>query len=118
MSVLEDVKHAPSSSRTSTQSYPSAKSLRGSSFPPSDGGFWSSAAASVDLPLAGWPRMSTCLEGMEREEETESRMLDQRSCGGASGDEGRELSSIVRVWRRQKSKFSSAGNSKGGFKIA
>jgi hypothetical protein len=28
--------------------------------------------------------------GMEREEETESSMVDQRSCGGGSGEDERE----------------------------
>ena len=50
----------------------------------------------VDLPDDGWPRISTCLEGIERDVETESRIDDHKSCGGAlSGVGGRELSIAV-----------------------
>lgn len=78
------------SSRTSAQSYPSAKSSLWSSLTSAEGGLFSSAAASVDLPDDGSPRMSSCFAGIEREDETESRMEDHRSCGGASGELGLE----------------------------
>jgi hypothetical protein len=91
------------SSRTSAKSYPSAKSLLWSSFPSSDAGFWRSADARVDLPDDGWPKMSICFEGIERDEDTESRIDDHKSCGGASGVDGRESSIVLQVERdRQK----------------
>jgi hypothetical protein len=34
--------------------------------------------------------MRIFFDGIERDEETELRMLDQRSCGGASGEDERE----------------------------
>ena len=34
--------------------------------------------------------MRTCLAGIDRDEETESRIEDHKSCGGASGDVGRD----------------------------
>jgi hypothetical protein len=49
----------------------------------------------VLLPVEGWPRTRIFLAGIEREEETELRMVDQRSCGGASGEDERESSFIV-----------------------
>lgn len=49
----------------------------------------------MDFPDDGSPRRIICFEGIEREVETESRMDDHRSWGGASGDEGRELSMIA-----------------------
>ena len=49
------------------------------------------------MPVEGWPKIKTCFEGIDRDDETESRILDQRSCGGASGDSGRELLSILVV---------------------
>ena len=58
--------------------------------------FCRSAAASVDLPDEGSPKRITCFDGIDRDEDTESRIEDHRSCGGSSGDAGRE-SSIVRV---------------------
>ena len=76
----------------SAQSYPMAKSVRCSSFVPSGGDVCRSADASDDFPEDGSPRRMICLEGIEREEETESRIEDHRSCGGASGEEGREFS--------------------------
>jgi hypothetical protein len=51
----------------------------------------------VLLPVEGWPRTRIFFAGIEREEETELRMVDQRSCGGASGEDGRESSFIVIV---------------------
>ncbi|KAF7332395.1 WD-REPEATS-REGION domain-containing protein [Mycena kentingensis (nom. inval.)] len=59
-------------------------------------GFCKSPATSVDLPVDGWPSKRICLEGIERELETELRMEPQRSWGGASGEGGRD-SSIVRA---------------------
>ena len=49
------------------------------------------------LPVEGWPRTRMFFAGIEREEETELRMVDQRSCGGASGEDGRESPFIVVV---------------------
>ena len=49
----------------------------------------------VDLPEEGSPRIITCLDGMEREDETESKIEDQRSCGGSSGDPGRDPSILL-----------------------
>ena len=49
------------------------------------------------LPVEGWPRTRIFLAGIEREEETELRMVDQRSCGGASGEDERESSFIVKL---------------------
>lgn len=63
-------------------------------------GFWRSADARRDLPEEGGPRRRTCLEGIEREEETESKIEDHKSCGGAAGVDGRE-SSIVQVDQRK-----------------
>jgi hypothetical protein len=83
------------SSRTSAKSYPRAKSLLCSSFPSSEAGFWRSADARLDFPVDGWPKRTTCLDGIERDEETESRIEDHRSCGGASGVEGRESSICI-----------------------
>ena len=65
--------------------------MRVSSLVSSGGGFCRRAAARLDFPEDGSPRRMICFEGIEREEETESRMDDHKSCGGASGDEGREL---------------------------
>lgn len=53
------------SSRTSAQLYPSAKSGRFASEGSSDGGFWSNAEARVDFPEEGWPRIKTCLAGVD-----------------------------------------------------
>lgn len=78
----------------------------GSSLPLSDAGFCRGALASVDLPDEGCPRGSTCFVGMEREEDTESRILDQRSCGGASGEEGCEVVSMVSMGRRNVGEWS------------
>lgn len=50
------------------------------------------------LPVEGWPRTRIFLAGIEREEETELRIVDQRSWGGASGDDGRESSFIVKLF--------------------
>ena len=47
----------------------------------------------VDFPVDGSPRTITCFEGMDREEETESRIEDHKSCGG-SGVEERDASII------------------------
>ena len=80
------------SSRTSAQSYPIAKSVRGSSLLASAAGFWRRADTRVVLPVEGWPRTRTFFAGIEREEETELSMDDQRSCGGASGEDERESS--------------------------
>ena len=80
------------SSRTSAQSYPNAKSVRGSSLLASAAGFWRKAETRVVLPVEGWPRTRIFFAGIEREEETELRMEDQRSCGGASGEDERESS--------------------------
>lgn len=82
------------SSFTSAQSYPRAKSERRSSFSGSAEAFLSSADIKVDFPVDGCPSTSTCFAGIERDLETESRIEDQRSCGGASGEDGRELSMI------------------------
>ena len=83
------------SSRTSAQSYPRAKSVRGSSLPASAGGFWRRADTRVLLPVEGWPRTRIFFAGIERDEDTELRMLDQRSSGGAFGEDGRESTFIV-----------------------
>src|SRR6266852_4223372 len=88
------------SSRTSAQSYPKAKSVRGSSLLASAAGFWRRAETSVLLPVEGWPRTRIFLAGIEREEETELRIVDQRSCGGASGEDERESSFIVMLVER------------------
>jgi hypothetical protein len=74
-------KNQPSSpsSRTSAQSYPTAKSVRGSSFPASAGGLWRRADTRVLFPVEGWPRTRTLFAGIERDEDTELRILDQRS---------------------------------------
>jgi hypothetical protein len=53
----------------------------------------------VVLPVEGWPRTRTFFAGIERDEDTELRMLDQRSCGGAFGEDGRESSFMLRVRR-------------------
>jgi hypothetical protein len=55
-------------------------------------GFWRKAETRVVLPVEGWPRTRIFFAGIEREEETELRMEDQRSCGGASGEDERESS--------------------------
>ncbi|KAF5321921.1 hypothetical protein D9619_000569 [Psilocybe cf. subviscida] len=73
-------------------SYPTAKSDRSVSFCSSTAGLFDRADAIVDLPDEGCPKMSTCFAGIERDEETESRMDDHKSCGGASGVEAREIS--------------------------
>lgn len=67
------------SSRTSAQSYPSAKSGRFASEGSSDGGFWSNAEAMADFPEDGWPRIKTCFAGIDLDRDTESRIEDQRS---------------------------------------
>lgn len=85
------------SSRTSAQSYPNAKSVRGSSLLASAAGFWRRADTRVVLPVEGWPRTRMFFAGIEREEETELRMEDQRSCGGASGEDERESSFIIEL---------------------
>jgi len=54
----------------------------------------------VLLPVEGWPRTRIFLAGIEREEETELRIVDQRSCGGASGEDERESSFIVKLVER------------------
>lgn len=74
----------------SEKSYPSAKSILWSSFPSSVTGFCSRADASVDFPVDGWPNIRICFEGIERDEETESRIDDHKSWGGASGVDERE----------------------------
>lgn len=51
------------------------------------------------FPVEGWPRTRIFLAGMERDEETELRMLDQRSWGGASGEDEREWSFML--WFRR-----------------
>jgi hypothetical protein len=96
-SEREDRPSSPSS-RTSAQSYPNAKSVRGSSLLTSAAGFWRRADTRVLLPVEGWPRTRIFFAGIEREEETELRMVDQRSCGGASGEDGRESSFIVELF--------------------
>jgi hypothetical protein len=60
----------------------------------------------VDFPEDGWPNKRTCFDGIEREEDTESKMDDHKSCGGASGDDGRETSmkSITVTVRRGKNR--------------
>ena len=71
--------NAPSSpsSLTSAYSYPIAKSRRSASA--SSTGLPSSAAAIVDLPVDDSPRIMTCFDGMDRDEETESRIEDHKS---------------------------------------
>ena len=61
------VNNEPSSpsSRTSAQSYPNAKSVRGSSLPASAGGFWSRVGTRVLLPVEGWSRTRTFFAGIE-----------------------------------------------------
>lgn len=59
------------------------------------------------LPVEGWPRTRIFFAGIEREEETELRIVDQRSCGGASGEDERESSFIVEMfveikWRERE----------------
>jgi hypothetical protein len=54
------------------------------------------------LPVDGWPKMSICFDGIERDEDTESRIEDHRSCGGASGVDDRESSIIFEVERDQE----------------
>jgi hypothetical protein len=85
------------SSRTSAQSYPNAKSVRGSSLLPSAAVFWRRADTRVVLPVEGWPRTRMFFAGIEREEETELRIVDQRSCGGASGEDERESWFIIEL---------------------
>jgi hypothetical protein len=41
------------------------------------------------------PRTSTFFAGIERDDDTESKIADHRSCGGASGEDERELESIA-----------------------
>jgi hypothetical protein len=60
-------------------------------------GFWRRAETRVLLPVEGWPRTRIFFAGIEREEETELRMLDQRSWGGTSGEDGRESWFIVEL---------------------
>ncbi|KAN0140381.1 hypothetical protein V8E53_001590 [Lactarius tabidus] len=67
------------SSRMSAQSDPTAKSVRGSSFPASAGGSWRRAETRVLFPDEGWPRTRVFFAGIERDEDTELRVLDQRS---------------------------------------
>lgn len=70
------------SSLTSAQSYPRAKSedLESSlSLFSSGTGFCSNAAAKLDLPDDGCPSNSTCFEGMDRDEDTESKIEDHKS---------------------------------------
>lgn len=50
------------------------------------------------LPVEGWPRTRIFFAGIEREEEIELRIVDQRSCGGASGEDERESSFIVEMF--------------------
>jgi len=45
----------------------------------SDGGFWSNAEARVDFPEDGWPRIRTCLAGIDLDRDTESKIEDHRS---------------------------------------
>jgi hypothetical protein len=59
----------------SAQSYPTAKSVRGSSFPASAGGFWRRADTRVLFPVEGWPSTRTFFAGIERDEDTELRCL-------------------------------------------
>jgi hypothetical protein len=57
----------------------------------------------VLFPVEGWPRTRIFLAGIERDEETELRMLDQRSWGGASGEDERESSFMSSIkFRRLK----------------
>jgi len=86
------MKSSPSSpsSLISAQSYPRAKSDRVSSLLSSETGFCSKAEANTDLPDDGGPSNSTCFEGIDREEETESKIEDHRFSGGASGVVGRD----------------------------
>ena len=49
------------------------------------------------LPVEGWPRTRIFFAGIERDEDTEFRMLDQRSWGGAFGEDGRESSFMVAI---------------------
>jgi hypothetical protein len=51
----------------------------------------------VLFPVAGWPRTRIFFAGIERDEETESRMLDQRTCGGASGEDERASSFMLEL---------------------
>jgi hypothetical protein len=41
--------------------------------------------------------MSTCFDGIERVEETESRIEDHKSCGGASGVDDLDASMVFEV---------------------
>jgi len=89
------MKSSPSSSLISAQSYPRAKSDRVSSFLSSETGFCSKAEASTDLPDDGGPNNNTCFEGIDLEEETESKIDNHRFSGGASGVAGRDPSMIA-----------------------
>jgi len=46
----------------------------------------------ADFPVDGCPSSRICFAGIEREEDTESRMDDHRSWGGASGVDERDIS--------------------------
>ena len=69
-----------------------AKSVRWSSFCSSGTDFWRRAEERADFPEDGWPRRIICFDGIDRDEETESRMEDHKSCGGASGVDERDIS--------------------------
>ena len=60
----------------------------------------SSADVNVDFPVDGSPSRRICFAGIDRDEDTESKMDDHRSCGGASGDDGREPSILVSAEQR------------------
>lgn len=48
----------------------------------------------ADLPEEGSPSRITCFAGVEREDDTESKMEDHRSCGNSSGDDERDTSIV------------------------
>ena len=51
---------------------------------------FNNAAVRVDFPEDGSPRSRICFAGIDLEDETESRIDDHKSCGGASGEVGLE----------------------------
>lgn len=55
----------------------------------------------MDFPEDGWPRISTCFAGIDLDRDTESKIEDQRSWGGNSGVDERDIASspLVAVLR-------------------
>lgn len=65
-----DERPSSSSHTSSAQSYPTTKSVRGSSFPEYAGGFWRREKTRVLFPVEGWPATCTFFAGIEHDEET------------------------------------------------